>query len=173
MKKIIYTLLFVSTAILTSCGSDDDSSSDDDGSTNLSNEISIDGEISDLTSGLVEEYGTGIEEGYYNNDFTLSGEIDGEAFFLYAELFSIEEGNDDFTVGTFVFDNDDDDNDASDYYFDTALISYDGETSTNATAGTVTISGTSPDYTFEANLTLSDGTEIEAQYSGDFTVTAN
>ena len=42
-----------------------------------------------------------------------------------------------------------------------------------AEAGTVTISGTSPDYTYEANFTFTDilGNEtlnVEAQYSGDF-----
>ncbi len=172
MKKFFYTLLFVSTAILTSCGSDDDSSSDDDGTVNFANTVSIDDQTFDVTTAQSDDFGTNTENtGYYNVDFILGGTTaDDEDFQLYVETFS---AGDSFSEGTFVFQDGSDISEAPNQFFNNFLFGIPtlmvGDTQYFATEGTVIITGTSPNYTFEADLTTEDGTVINAEFSGEFT----
>lgn len=164
MKKLIYTLLFVSTAVLTSCSSDDDDSSS---SSSLDNEITIDGDSVEVDNALLEDYGP--ELFHYNNDFTLQGTSGDDTFLIFVELFSplFDTEGSGFTTGTFEF-NDNPDSDS--FYFDQAAVSI-NNTIIAATGGTVTVSGSGTNYDIEISLTLLDGTTATANYDGEFDFT--
>ena len=160
MKKFIYTLLFVSTAILTSCNSDDDSPSFDDS-------INVDGNSIEITAARIVDFEEGSS--HYNYDFYLNGSSGDDQYELYLELYSPleEDVTPSFRTGTFEYNNSGSVEGL--YYFSDADIEVNGSTR-DAIDGTITVTGSGTNYNVIVSLTLEDDTQLTAEYDGLFTI---
>ncbi|MEM5565423.1 hypothetical protein WNY78_09915 [Psychroserpens sp. AS72] len=157
MKKLIYSILFlaVSLSTLQSCDSDDDSN---DPGNNLSNEVSIAGTISSLsTTGSLVSYGEN-GDGSFDWDVTLTSATEN-GINIYFDLNT--NSADGLVAGTYTYS----DSRAEFTYVD--LEVYTNEDSDyNVQEGTVVIaiSGDTTSMTF--NLVATDDTVITGQWSG-------
>lgn len=162
MKKLIKLTCFSLFIMLSaaSCSSDDDSSSND----NSSNTIEYLDETIDVTSAIIEDYGS--EEGYYNYDYTLSGNLDNVNYEFYVELFS--EGTSEFRAGTFKYLTDEP-SDSDEFYYNYAEL-YFGDTYLDVIGGDITVTGSGDDYSITGTLTLDNDETVTISYDGIFSV---
>ncbi|EMR02633.1 hypothetical protein ADICEAN_02232 [Cesiribacter andamanensis AMV16] len=141
------------------------------------NQTTFDGKAYTIKSSMVQDYGSW--DGHYNYDFYLSDatvldsqadELDGKIL-IYLELFSA--GEERFQTGTFNFDVTGEVDGKN--YFNYAELVYDsnnnskldeGDTWLEATAGKVTVSGTSPNYTVSYDLTFPNNKKLVGSYTG-------
>ncbi len=169
MIKNLLCLLSISTIVLlSSCGSDD--------TEDIINEILFDGETLVGENGIVVDLGD--SEDHYEVTFAISdGDINyisssgsfqfstSADFYLLFGAASL--GTDQFNTGTFQFrtvvDAVPDDN-----FFFSGSFKEGGSPAINVTEGTITISGSSPNYTLQFDLTLTGDKKLTGAFVGTF-----
>ena len=181
------TLLAFASLFIISCSKDDD---DDDDANN--NTVVYDGTSYTMVDGLVSDYGSydPIDLGtasHYNIDFAIVDAVlvqvtegdytywnpgENTTIWAYAELFS--SGTASFQTGTFVFIDYDtataESIEGKIFFTDVevGVISGTSELEFEATAGTVTVSGSGTNYTISFDITLENGKKLTGGYSGVF-----
>ncbi|MDO5972682.1 hypothetical protein [Flavivirga jejuensis] len=163
MKKLIkLSCLFLFVSLMTtSCSNDDDGAAEE----NFSDTIEYKEDVVDITSSEIEDYEG--EEGYYNYDFTLSGESDSDvSYVFYVELFS--KGTESFKTGTFKYISETS-SESADFYYTYADLEVDDE-NLSVKAGDITVSGSGSNYSISGVLTLTNDEVLNISYSGEFTV---
>lgn len=164
MKKLIKLTCFSLFIMLSaaSCSSDDDSSSND----NSSNTIEYLDETIDVTSAIIEDFGTTTIDSYYNYDFILTGDLDGISYEFYVELFS--EGINEFRTGTFEYTSTEF-ADSDEFYYENATFEF-GDTYLDVVGGDITVTGSGDDYSITGTLTLDNDETVTISYDGIFSV---
>jgi hypothetical protein len=144
------------------------------------NVATLNGQSYALKKGLVLDYGT-FEDSHYNFDFFITDDaelsIDSEQvngkILIYLELFSA--GDTGFKAGTFNYNSSSDiDGQFFFRYADVSVdINNDGildleEGLMEVIGGRVTVSGTSPDFTINYELSLPHNKTLKGRYSGTY-----
>lgn len=160
MKNLKLGILLLAIAFITSCGSDDGA----DVELGLSGSIAFDGTTTELTDGLIFDFG--VDAGEYNYDFYLANgafsleglelTVDGNTI-VYLELFN--QGSS-FSPGTFSVAQ-------SGERYCNAEIRIANDISV-AEGGTVTISGSGQTYDITFNLEFSDSRTLTGTVGGAF-----
>lgn len=169
MKKLLFLLSITSIIVLSSCGSDD--------STALVNELFFDG------TSLMGENGIAVDVGssdqHYEFDFGISdGDLaynssSGSFQFSTSSSFVVtfgaaSFGSNQFNTGTFEFRSVIDDVPENSYFFSGTFIDIENSMTLSVTDGTITISGSSPDYALEFDLILTGGKTLTGAFVGTF-----
>ncbi|MEQ9402787.1 MAG: hypothetical protein RIM99_04300 [Cyclobacteriaceae bacterium] len=172
MKNLVLLLAIVSLVIFSSCGKDDDE-------VVLVNQILFEGAISEVTTGLVEDYGVDDQLGYYRKDFTvtdntisLSSENDplfstSTEVLVYAALFS---NSNQFTNGTFEYSSGTGNLPTNSFFLSAKFADdvTDANSIEEATGGTIDIAGSANSYTITFNLTFDNNRTLTGNFTGDF-----
>lgn len=170
MKKIFLTLSIASLLIFSSCGNDDSTQ-------DIINELFFDG------TSLVGEEGIAVDRGQEENHYELSFAIsDGNINYNASSggfqfstsskfIFSFGArslGSSQFSAGTFEFRSVIDAVPDANYFFSGVLVDIDNSNTHSVTDGTITISGSSPDYTLQFDVTFTDGKTLTGAFVGTF-----
>ena len=170
MRKAILLLSTVAFIFLVSCSKDDPAP--------IVNEVTFDGEVYTTSGGLILDSGTQGGTHYNYNFYVTDGEISlngntleisaSTNFYVYASLVSV--GPDSFTPGNFEYTTSFQLIDKN--IFVAPVIYVRGESgfdSTLGTGGTITVSGSGPNYTVTYDITF--GSKIlKGTYSGTFDI---
>ena len=163
----------------------------------VKNEVEYNGTNYNLDQGLIVDYGAeslyGDDDTHYDYDFYVSdGDIENNgdeveeiqgSFAVFTECYSF--GDAGFKTGTFTYVDSSNDGSLSDNQLETkyknksvfgsaVYIDTNGngilsdESPIRATGGTVKVSGSSPDYTIEYDLTLANGKTLKGRRTGSF-----
>ncbi|MGV3762831.1 hypothetical protein [Parapedobacter sp.] len=169
---MVFTLLFISTTIL-SCSKDKDEVGP---VIDAKNELTYNGQTFPLNYGAIDDYEyDGSHTNYEFHLFHIISETDPVVpTYLYIDLFS---PNDSFKGGTFHYidtDNGEVDLEGK-YYFDYGYFSRNVNVETQEveefaaiTGGTVKVSGSGSDYKLEFDLAMDNGKTVKGSYGGTF-----
>lgn len=152
----------------------------DDGDDPVANQVTFDGTAYVLVDGLIYDYGSGSPSRgtstHYNYDFYISDDqiVDGETgvnatILIYAELFAA--GSTGFSTGTFTYtDRSMTGSTDGNNFFDYAQVVFPNGTIHMASSGTITVSGTEPNYSLDFNLNFPNSVKLTGSYTGTFEI---
>lgn len=169
MKNFIFFLSILAISLISSCGSDD--------AEDIINELLFDGTTLVGENGIAVDLGD--SESHYEFSFAISdGDINYTAssgsfqfstsskFFLSFGAASL--GTDQFGTGTFQFRSSVDATPDDNFFFSGTFIDIENSSTLSVTDGTITISGTSPNFTLQFDLTLTGGKKLTGAFVGTF-----
>jgi len=164
MKKLLLTISILSIIIITSCSKDDEAS--------VNNQVSIGGQTYDIVGGGFLDLGEseGITEGAFalsdasvsisGSSFSISTSSDIRIIFNMASLGSGGLASGEYNQGDVLSP------DAGKVYF-IQLIEAEG-TTYSVSGGTISLSGSSPNFTVSFNLNLDGEEKLTGGFSGEF-----
>ncbi len=172
MKNFVLFLSIISVGLISSCGNDDDTE-------DIINEIIFDGTTLVGENGIAVDIGD--SETHYEFNFAISdGDINYVAssesfqfstsasfYFLFG---AASLGTDQFKTGTFQFKSVIDAVPDDNFFFSTTFKEGGNSPTLSVTDGTITISGSSPNYTIQFDLTLTGGRSLTGAFVGTFEV---
>lgn len=171
MKKILLILSVTSIALFSSCGSDDTTEE-------IINEIIFDGTTLVGQNGIAVDVGT--NENHYEFNFAISDgniiynsssssfQYSNSSEFIYS--FGAAALGNQFRTGIFEFRDVIDATPNGNFFFSGTFVDITNSDQFSVTDGTITISGTSPDYTLEFDLTLTGSRAMTGAFVGTFEI---
>jgi len=165
MKKVLFSLSILSILLISSCGSDDG------GDTSVENQVTLGDEIFDINNGGFVDFGE--SEGTSQGGFILTDgavSISGNTFSVSQATISISFtlvslGTGGLQSGSYPFG--DVVSAGSTNAFLGAAISANGA-SPQVTGGTITLSGSSPNFTITLDLDLNTDEKLTGGFAGEF-----
>lgn len=170
MKKAILSLSVAAILLTSSCGSDDSTAA-------VVNELLFDGTSLEGASGIVVDIGA--TDDHYTQLFAISdGDMNyngstgsfqfqtSSKFFLSLGAASL--GNSQFSTGTFEYRQLASSVPDVSHFYSGTFVDIDNSQTLSVTGGTITISGSSPNYTLQFDLTLTGGKKLTGAYVGTF-----
>ncbi len=175
LKNYTLLTLLLGLLVLSSCGDDDD----DDTQQDVVNELTVGGQAFTGTDGLIIDIGSIVTHYQYTigiSDASLDVSSSGNGFrFSTSSSFLISFGAasfepDAFQTGEFSYLSSIDTVPLDNYFFSGTFTNVDTGTTLNITGGTITISGTSPNFTVQFDVDLQGGEKITGAYVGAFDI---
>ncbi len=171
MKDLLSFVLILVIGVFSSCGSDD--------TEEIINEILFDGKTLVGENGVAVDVGS--SENHYEFTFAISdGDINHVSgsgsiqFSTSAEFYLLfgaaSLGTNQFNTGTFQFKSVIDAVPDDNFFFSGSFKEGGNSQTLNVTDGTITISGTSPNYTLQFDLTLTGDKKLTGAFVGTFTL---
>ena len=189
MKKLPLFIAVFFMMFLLSCGEDDTVNQDDDQEEmeeeeeeDVTNEIVFDGTTLIGTDGLIIDVGveSNIAPNHYTRKFAISDKAlsvnssGGFSFRTNAKfalvLGASSLGTNGFNTGDFQFRPSAGSVPDANFFFSSTFVDLDGVGQIAVNGGTISISGTSPDYTVKLDLTLNGGKTVEGAFVGTFDI---
>lgn len=173
MKKLFLLVSVFSIVFFTSCGKDDGVS--------LTNEIKYDGTVFVGENGLISNVGVETNTpDHYNYEFGISdgtlqlsssGNFQFQTSSDFVLIFGASSlGTTKFNTGVFEFRSSSSASPDSNFFFGATFIDIGNNAQLSVNGGTITISGTSPNYSVVLDLTLTGGKKLEGAFIGTFEI---
>lgn len=174
MKNFLFTLSIISIFALTSCGKDE-------GGVTLTNELNFDGTVLVGENGLISDIGVETKTpDHYTYEFGISdgalqlsstGNFQFQTNADFALVFGASSlGTSQFNTGVFPFRSAASSVPNSNFFFDGTFIDINNNSQLSVTGGTVTISGSSPNYQVAVDLSLNGGKKVTGAFIGTFKI---
>ena len=170
MKNIFLTLSIASFLVFSSCGSDDSTQ-------DIINELFFDGTSLVGMEGIAVdrgededhyEFAFAISDGSMNYNASSGGfQFSTSSQFIFS-FGAASLGSSQFSTGTFEFRSVIDAAPDGNYFFSGAFVDIENSSTHLVTNGTITISGSSPDYTLQFDVTFADGKTLTGAFVGTF-----